>query len=566
MKFYKNSMTILGVFLVYGSGCAMDDEQAKPSPKKLTRLELQQQILAESASMQERIAESRVPSLQELILDMLAKKECQEKIVTADADTILQTINATFLQIFPYMKNYEWLYTTPNTTAPDTLYVSLLHEYLADYLGSYYPNNLCMKECNIKSGILMYGKFNTTQPGPILITVDTEKKVQAYGRRRKQIMFRDATNLNPLVYVNFVGTGTTGVAAVNSEGTLLAIGSVEGDNISLWDISAFQNNAALGPNNIIELDKLEGHPGISPIEKLMFIKDKNDNDFILSAADDKTIKIWDPSLKTVIDEQGISRRVLQNKQCLATLGSVESLSKLTTASITAWHWIPELSVLVVGRANGTIEWFHIVSFSGITKLEPSLFATITGHDASVTALKISPDNTMLMSGDGDGFIKIWDISKIASISCIATFRGHTDAIHGLELFTRSHIKRNHINILISASSDKTIKEWDITSPDNLYLINTLTGHNSAIKGLLCSQDNLVSISDDKVTVWQEATTNYTLCMRALEKVVASQWWRGLFNKRLDLSNLKKLIATLSDAEQKSLAIQYNIANEKQAES
>jgi WD40 repeat protein len=549
MKLCKNSVTILGMLLVYGTGYAMDDEQpAQTMPTRVTvklkpeeRLALQKEMAVESKKMQEYLAGSQVPSLQELTLNFIAKEkfqeEYQEKIAAVNADTIEQTRDS----IKSISNNFEGLYIRS-----DTSYISLFYNYLAKCLGNYYPiNNVCMKSCTIKASTLMYGRYNTSQVGaakPILITVDASKESDGYIT---DIVFWDAMYLKPLAYLRFSGTYIE-IVAVNAEGTRLAMGSKNGE-IHLWDISAFQNNE-LKLENLKELGRFAGHPNAC-VEKLMFIKDKNGNNFVLSAASDKTVKIWDPSLKMVQQAQQL------NMQCIATVGDNNFLSKVTIASIKTWYWIPEFSVLVVGRSNGDIELLHIVSFNNpannTIKLEPSIFATVTGHNAAVTALKVSPDNSMLISGASDGCIKIWDMSKIASISCIATFKGHEGSVQGLELLSGG-------TILASASSDKTVKKWHITNPVNPHLINTLIGHGSPIKGLLCSHDNLVSISDDTVTVWQEATTNYTLCVRALEKVVASRWWRDLFNKRLDLSNLKRLIATLSDAEQRGLALQYDI--------
>jgi len=71
------------------------------------------------------------------------------------------------------------------------------------------------------------------------------------------------------------------------------------------------------------------------------------------------------------------------------------------------------------------------------------------------------------------------------ISKVATFVDHTGPLWVLEITS---------DILISGSSDKTIKLWDLTS---MKLVKTLEGHTGIVHCLAVHKGKLISGSDDK---------------------------------------------------------------------
>ena len=74
-------------------------------------------------------------------------------------------------------------------------------------------------------------------------------------------------------------------------------------------------------------------------------------------------------------------------------------------------------------------------------------------DRSVCSIKLTPDGKQLITGYGDGRIQFWDLST--SNKCVQTLEGHSDAVQCLEFTPKGN--------LISASYDKTLKIWDLST-------------------------------------------------------------------------------------------------------
>jgi hypothetical protein len=81
--------------------------------------------------------------------------------------------------------------------------------------------------------------------------------------------------------------------------------------------------------------------------------------------------------------------------------------------------------------------------------------TLKGHAAQVESVAFSPDGQRLASGGGDydkGEVKVWDA---ATGQELLTLKGHTSMVNSVA-FSRDGQR------LASASTDKTVKVWDVT--------------------------------------------------------------------------------------------------------
>jgi serine/threonine protein kinase len=115
--------------------------------------------------------------------------------------------------------------------------------------------------------------------------------------------------------------------------------------------------------------------------------------------------------------------------------------------------------------------------------------------SEVNAIAFSPKGDIIVAGNEDKTIQIWDIS--------------TKAIqHQLTAHTRrvtSVAFNPDASILATASDDKTIKLW---SADTFQEIFTLTAHTNAVKSLVFSSDGKILVSggwDKIVKFWEVAT-------------------------------------------------------------
>src|SRR5436190_588474 len=150
-----------------------------------------------------------------------------------------------------------------------------------------------------------------------------------------------------------------------------------------------------------------------------------------------------------------------------------------------------------------------------------------GHTSAVSALlfEVVAGKPYLFSGSSDNTIKIWDLATPNKPTCIATLDkshgGHTDSVRSLSLQVVAGKP-----YLFSGSSDKTIKVWDLATPNKPTCIATLDeshgGHTDSVNALsfqvLAGKPYLFSGSSDKtIKVWDLATPNKPTCIATLDE-------------------------------------------------
>lgn len=103
--------------------------------------------------------------------------------------------------------------------------------------------------------------------------------------------------------------------------------------------------------------------------------------------------------------------------------------------------------------------------------------TLKGHSWSVLSLLLLHDGK-LASASTDKTIKIWDISINSKQmnTPICTLKGHTESVYSIIQLSDKQ--------LVSSSKDKTIKVWDISDIENPKELFTLKGHNNVITSLI----------------------------------------------------------------------------------
>jgi E3 ubiquitin-protein ligase TRAF7 len=116
--------------------------------------------------------------------------------------------------------------------------------------------------------------------------------------------------------------------------------------------------------------------------------------------------------------------------------------------------------------------------------------TFVGHEGPVWALAVNKSKQMLISGSSDETIKIWDI---ATYKVQHTLVGHDGIVHAVVIVGRK---------LISGSSDKTIKVWNMNT---MKCERTVTGHTNTICKLVVEGNLLFSGSYTEIKVWNLKT-------------------------------------------------------------
>jgi hypothetical protein len=85
--------------------------------------------------------------------------------------------------------------------------------------------------------------------------------------------------------------------------------------------------------------------------------------------------------------------------------------------------------------------------------DPALVRTLTGHTSGVWGCAISADGSIIVSASSDNSLKVWDARSGAELRSLA---GHTSAVRGCAISADG-------SIIVSASSDNSLKAWDARS-------------------------------------------------------------------------------------------------------
>lgn len=114
--------------------------------------------------------------------------------------------------------------------------------------------------------------------------------------------------------------------------------------------------------------------------------------------------------------------------------------------------------------------------------------------SNVSALAISHDERLAVSGSTNGEMRLWDLR---SQQLLAELEGHSGAVNRI-VFSGNRT-------VVSASNDKTLKVWDA---HRAHLVHTLMGHVEAVNDVEVSADGATTISasgDGTIGVWNTAS-------------------------------------------------------------
>jgi platelet-activating factor acetylhydrolase IB subunit alpha len=132
--------------------------------------------------------------------------------------------------------------------------------------------------------------------------------------------------------------------------------------------------------------------------------------------------------------------------------------------------------------------------------------TLKGHTKTVLDVDFGGPRggTLLASCSSDLTIKLWDPSD--EYKNIRTLPGHDHSISSIR-FVPSGAAGSPLsgNILVSASRDKTLRVWDVTTG---YCLKTIKGHTDWVRAVTASIDGrwLLSAGNDQVPrLWDAAT-------------------------------------------------------------
>jgi hypothetical protein len=152
---------------------------------------------------------------------------------------------------------------------------------------------------------------------------------------------------------------------------------------------------------------------------------------------------------------------------------------------------PPIQALIDGAVKkGDEPWIRPLTPNLMPPGTP-LLRTLKGHSNWVSAVAVSPDGRMAVSGSRDNTLKVWDLERGEEIR---TLKGHSNWVSAVAVSPDGRMA-------VSGSWDNTLKVWDLERGEE---IRTLKGHSNWVSAVAVSPDGRMAVSgsrDNTLKVW-----------------------------------------------------------------
>ena len=105
----------------------------------------------------------------------------------------------------------------------------------------------------------------------------------------------------------------------------------------------------------------------------------------------------------------------------------------------------------------------------------------TGHSNYVNSVAFSSDDSMVVSGDWENIIQVWNVSDG---SLVTEYTGHSDTVRSVEFSSDD-------SMVVSGSWDDTVQVWNVSDGS---LVTEYTGHSSPVYSVAFSSDDSMVVS------------------------------------------------------------------------
>jgi len=191
---------------------------------------------------------------------------------------------------------------------------------------------------------------------------------------------------------------------------------------------------------------------------------------LVSASDDKTIRVWDLATgKTV--------RFIRGQSGQGVAGKIYAMALSPDGkwlAVGGWMWN-------AGPGSG----HHVRLFDFASG---KLVALLKGHADVIDGLAFSPDSNYLISGAGDNDAIIWDVT---TQQVKHRLKGHDGDIYAVG-FTPDSARA------VTGSFDRTLRLWSVADGTE---IAHMIGHQDRISSLAVTADGRIASGDDSGRVW-----------------------------------------------------------------
>ncbi|XVF11637.1 hypothetical protein REPUB_Repub08aG0044500 [Reevesia pubescens] len=241
------------------------------------------------------------------------------------------------------------------------------------------------------------------------------------------------------------------------------------------------------PKNYVNVRRHKKKLWIEHWDTVSVLVINEEKDLMYSVSWDKSFKIWN----------------VKNQRCLESVKAHEDAVNTLVVSGNG--------TIYTGSADGLIRIWE----KGTNKesRRHSLVATLDKHKATVNALALNGDGSVLLSGGCDRSIMVWekgDNGANHQVGFVEALWGHSGAILCLI---------NVGDLFVSGSSDRTVRVWQRGKEGGFHCSIVLEGHEKPVKSLVAVaksvfEGHVFSICsgslDGEIKVWEISRCNSIL--------------------------------------------------------